>query len=418
MKKIILIFAFVSLLFSLSAQRDSRIHLDRYRAMHQALRFKLLGGYILPITGYGTLPKESPSFGAEIGYEFFTNNNKDWTVQWRRPIFGIALQTTYLGNPKEMGWEIALYPYVRWELLTLEWEKNRNFVLSARLGLGLAAMTETNPFNTSHFGFFGNFGLEGHFKLTDYDWIMLEIGFQKTNNGRLYSKHNSPNISPIVSLGYSFHFGGYQERPTNEHRSAYTRGLPYDFMLDIGMDAGFRDKDQYSWKDVPVKTSLHIGYLSKITNCWATGVGLDVDIVARSEESGLSFDKRFRPGIAWSNKFTMNRFRILFDWGLFIYDPERPSKYFYEYNILFGRHAWNYYRVGVGWRLYDNLVLQIVIHSQGFRCDYTGFGLSYEIPFKMGKFVDGKTRKSKNYQIWHEEYGDGIPHNYIHKVIE
>ena len=407
MRKLLLTITLTLLILPAVAQRASRIHRNRHFAMDQAIRAKILGGYILPFTDFGDI-SHTPSVGVELSYEFFTNNKTDWPIHWRKPIIGVALQYAYLGNNDLMGQMLALYPYVRWDL-----SRSDFFIYSMRLGAGFAGMTKTNSANSSHFGFFGNYTMKFQINITGFDWIMFDLGIDAFSNGGFSSK-SSPMLMPYASFGYMHRFMPYQSLSTNENDHPYTKPLPYTFMMNIGVEAGALD----DWKTI--KGTLHFDILGKITNCWATGVGFDAEYGQSISSDTLSYRKRVRGGISWANRFTMNRFHFIIDWGIYAYDPERQFKYFYSYNLLHG-HAWNYFRIGAGVRLYDNIYLQMNVHTNGLRVEYTSFGLTYEIPIYRHNYYNKKKKRFEPYQIWHPDHEEGgfkaTIHNYIHRPI-
>ncbi|MCQ2343352.1 MAG: hypothetical protein MJ002_00305 [Paludibacteraceae bacterium] len=407
MRKTLLAITLLTILIPLSAQRASRIHRNTHLPMDQAIRAKILGGYILPLTDFGKI-SHTPSVGVELSYEFFTDNKTDWPIHWRKPIIGIALQYNYLGNNDKMGQMFALYPYVRWDLTRSDF-----FIYSMRLGAGVAGMTKTNETNSSYFNFIGNYTMEFQINVTGFDWIMFDLGFNATNNCGLASLNNTM-LQPYASFGYMHRFMPYRVLSTNESDHPYTKPLPYTFVMDLGVDAGAKD----DWR--VVKGGIHFDILGKVTNCWASGVGLDGEYEQRISGDTTNIDKRLRGGVSWANRFTVNRFHFILDWGIYIYDPEKPFEYLYKYDLRNG-HAWNYFRIGAAVRLYDNLYLQLIVRTNGFRAEYTSFGLSYAIPIHRHNYYNKKKKRFMPYEIWHPDNDEmgfkATIHNYIHRPI-
>lgn len=365
MKRVCLVLIFIVTILSLSAQRASRTSRSTYYRQDQAIRVKIIGGYVLPLSTYGSIP-HSLTMGGELSYEFFTNNKNDWAVHWRKPVIGVALQGLNLGNASELGQMIALFPYVRWDLV-----RSKYFIYSLRIGAGLAGVTKLNNANSSYIGFVGNGSMEFQINLNDEDWITFDPGLEIFSNGGLASTE-FPMVIPYISLGYLHRFDSYQYITTNESMRPYTKPLPYKFMANIGVEAGGMD----DWKSV--KADLHADFLWKATNCWATGIGLDGSYGKRLHGDTLDVNKRLSAGLSWSNRLTMHRFHFIMDWGIYLYDPKCPGKYFYSYNPIHG-HSWNYFRIGAALRVYDNFFIQLNVHTNGFRAEYTTFGLSYSI---------------------------------------
>lgn len=407
MKKTALVILFIFTLFSVYAQRASRIHRNTFLPMDQAIRAKFFGGYVLPINDYGNITHD-PSFGAELSYEFFTDNKTDWPIHWRKPAIGIAVQGMNLGNSKEMGQMFGLFPYVRWDLTRSDF-----FIYSMRLGAGVGAVTKTNETYSSHFGFLGNYTMEFQINITGKDWIMFDLGLNAFNNGGMAAA-NSTIFMPYASFGYMHRFMPYRSLTTNESERPYTKPLPYTYMINIGVNAGGTD----DWSGV--KANLHVDILWRATNCWATGIGLDGDYGQRGSNDTTAIEKRLRGGVSWANRFTMDRFHFIMDWGIYAYDPERPFEYFYSYKPRHG-HAWNYFRIGAGVRLYDNLYAQVVVQTNGFNAEYTSFGLLYSIPVNKHNVYNKKKKRFMSYEIWHPDADEAgfkaTIHDYQHRKI-
>lgn len=366
MKRLYLLITISVVTFSLSAQRASRLDHSFHRPMDQALRIKFYGGYIPPLSYFGTID-HSVALGGEFSYEFFTNNSRDWAVHWRQPVIGIALQAMDLGNSNELGQMVALFPYIRWDLA-----RTKPFIFSMRLGMGVAGVTRLNHTNGSYFGFVGNADIEFQFNLNNDDWLTIEPGMDIFSNCG-FSSTEFPTPLPYLAIGYMHRFTPYQYLTTNESLHPYTRPLPDHYAVNISADAGAMN----DW--TMVRVALHADYLTRATNCWLTGVGLDGDYHKQlGNDTTTSISQRIRCGLSWSNRLTMNRFHFIADFGLYLYDPERPKEYFYRYNPIHD-HSWNYFRLGAGVRVIDNLYLQLVVHTNGFRAEYTSFGLSYSI---------------------------------------
>lgn len=407
MKETLVVIVLSLTMSSAVAQRASRIHRNIHPPMAQAVRARIMGGYILPVTEYGKTD-HTPSVGVEVAYEIFTDNRTDWRIHWRKPVIGAAIQFANLGNNRKMGQLLSLYPYVRWQL-----SRSDLFIYSLKLGAGISWVSRTNETNTSPIGLIGNCTMEFHINITGRDWIIFDLGVEATNNGG-FATENSTMLMPYASFGYIHRFFPYRSLVTNESERPYTKALPYTYMMNIGIEAGGLD----DWQSV--QAGIHFDILGKATNCWATGLGIDCEYRQQMSGDTTCITQRLRGGLSWANRFTMNRFHFIIDWGIYVYDSEKPFEYFYRYNIRNG-HAWNYFRIGAGVRLYDNLYAQVNVHTNGFKVEYTSFGLSYSIPVHKHNVYNKKKKRFMSYEIWHPDQDDEGSrmsiHNYIHRPI-
>ena len=82
----------------------------------------------------------------------------------------------------------------------------------------------------------------------------------------------------------------------------------------------------------------------------------------------------FRVAVGVNNEFRIGRITAILDWGIYLYDPirlaykdENGNKYekrpmLYKYNID-KEDGWNYFRLGVRCRVWDNLYVQTAVKT-------------------------------------------------------
>ena len=84
------------------------------------------------------------------------------------------------------------------------------------------------------------------------------------------------------------------------------------------------------------------------------------------------------------------------------YEPEVNPKYgtnrpmFYTYNIM-KEDGWNYFRLGMRCRVWDNLSLSVAVKTHLSRAEMIEWGVGYDIPLKR------KGDSNKEWEVFHHK---------------
>ena len=150
---------------------------------------------------------------------------------------------------------------------------------------------------------------------------------------------------------------------------------------------------------------MHAGAVYYLNNWYGVGAGFDVfynGAVTNETDRSLyckhhtyTTKDKIRGGIALNNEFKFGELTAIVDWGVYLFNPSR-NLYLdrhYEYgcdykNPLFfktmgagSEEAFHYWRMGVKYRVWDNLHLQVSAKQHLHICEFVEFGLNYQIPF-------------------------------------
>ena len=200
----------------------------------------------------------------------------------------------------------------------------------------------------------------------------------------------------FLTVGASYRF---DHCPRCEKPLPPKESFPYNFAANVTIAAGTRElyyKDSKRY----VIGSIHAGVTYQVAPFYAVGGGLDFFYDGAFNQQGYTsgmtkaekaeqqmhttynryyienenFINKVRVGISLDNEFPISSVTILFDWGGNIYDPlknaykQKKEKnnnsvgILYKYDIQ-KEDGWNYFRLGLRCRLYDNLYAQVSVKT-------------------------------------------------------
>lgn len=385
------------------------------------IKAKLYGGYILPINIHEKMDY-IPSAGVEMNFEMLPTGDNAWEQHWAFPTIGVGLVGVNLGNQETLGQMFAIYPYALWHFA-----KTQKFEFGVKLGFGVAGTTKKNIANGSYVSGYVSTGIDAQFNLRNDYAVAVELGTNHLNNCDIKFPNSTMNIV-YMTVGMRHRFGRYYRTPHARHAN----GLPYTMMVNITASGGGKAA-YFVDNHTAFCGSFHTDALWKITNCYALGIGADAFYNSTFVRQGTNGDKsytdkithsqyfiendnmsnKFRVGIAINNLFTMGRIGVIFDWGIYLYDPIRNAypnegttarrrNFFYPYNPN-KEDGWNYFRAGMRCRLYDNLYTQVSIKTHLYRIEFAEIGIGYSIPMRENVHMNRRTRKFNKIEVWHPD---------------
>jgi len=431
MKKLVVIFCLILTVLSVNAQ---------YKYSVRAMGY---GGKILPLSKNLEATAKGAVLGGEIAFEFQPTGKYQWEQFWNFPTIGIGFVGLDLGNPKILGQAFAVYPY-----LLVPAVERRYFKLNYKIGIGTSFITKTwkrcdtqNGVNAatansaigSIMNIYLNTGFNFEFPINDQFSITADLGYSHMSNGSVITPNTGLNIL-YGQIGAKYSFEKCRECRFVKN-PAYE--LPYDFMINVGMSGGVRQLHHLDKKSFFVG-DLHVGMTASIGNWYALGGGFDLffdgafnkrDFIVTSKSFTRyylpenRFENKIRFGISINNEFIIGRLTGIFDWGIYLYNPLKnfepgdeifikdkdgnitimpPFKkgVFYKYNID-KQDGWNYFRIGLRYRVWDNLFVSVNLKTHLQKAEMITFGVGYYLPFaRTGKHATMK-KELKNYYLYH-----------------
>ena len=370
--------------------------------------------------------------GLMFGIEFPSSQQRPWQQYLLNPTVGLGM--TYLNFGSERyGHTVALYPYI-----LLNCIRTQHFEMKIKLAPGLAVVNEhwytqedqnvdhyyeatTNAIFGCYLNAYLNAGLNLNFPITRNFAINGEFGFIHMSNGRTCM----PNV------GANIFYGGVgmtaSINPEEEREPINFPDIPYRWSLNITGAAGAVAQDIAEPKFAIA--TFHAGAIYNVCNWYGVGFGVDMfyngGITKNTTRNLYSKDPRityttkdkFRVGVGLNNEFAMGMLTVIFDWGIYLYNPTRH--YYYDYvrdyckdelikRPLFYKslgagvdEAPHYFRFGLKCRVWDNIYLQATCKTHMQIAEYVEFGVNYQIPFlKESKRENDKSIIFHNRKGW------------------
>ena len=406
MRKTISLIAFFIITLAIMAQPNTFV-----------FKTQMIGGEIIPINS--NLKKMSPnsSLGGELAIEFPSWNQYPWQQYLGNPTLGVGFIGLDLGNSKILGQAFALYPY-----LLIDIVNTPHFELKWKVGAGLSFFNKTynrvfNEFgNTPGWSYYGptcnnligsiinvhlTTGAHLNFPIKNNWAAHADLGYMHMSNGSVLQPNGGINILyASVGASYKLHT---KNKPDSHDKEKIFQSLPYKWSVNITGSGGYRELYYLDNKGYAIG-SIHIGATYNICNWYALGGGFDAfydGVFNPNTRFGryILDDKianLFRVAVGVNNEFRIGRITAILDWGIYLYDPirlaykdENGNKYekrpmLYKYNID-KEDGWNYFRLGVRCRVWDNLYVQTAVKTHLSKAEMVEWGIGYQIPLKRKK---------------------------------
>jgi hypothetical protein len=439
MQKFALIFYVFFAIFPANAQYRYSVRAQGYGGMALAMGDRH--------TEILTKQRKGIVVGGEIDFEFQPTGKHQWEQFWAFPTFGIGILGLDFGNPKMLGQAFAAYPYLLVPII-----KNNYFRLNYKVGAGMSFFTKfyknaphqegtlsgangepygANAVIGSVANIYLTTGANFEFPINNTLAISADIGYSHMSNGSIQTPNKGFNII-YAQIGAKYNFKDCNECKRNVKNPA--NKLPYDFIANIGVSGGFKELYYRDNKKFFVG-EIHAGLTTPLTNWYGLGGGFNLFFDGAFNKRDISdasfisksftryylpenkFENKIRFGISVNNEFIIGKITGILDWGFYLYNPlknyengekivkERNKKpfnkrIFYKYNIN-DEDGWNYFRLGVRYRIWDNLFVSVYVKTHLQKAEMITLGIGYYLPFaRAGKHATMK-KELKNYYLHH-----------------
>ena len=318
--------------------------------------------------------------GVDVRFGWRSTNNTYYNYINRFPSYGVGF-TSAVNYYSEIGRPMGVYAFGEFPFGKPYIERKLNFSYFAQVGLGFNMNpynAETNPTN----GFVGSavnihvhFGLKASYQLTKSIDAFTSIGTKHYSNGSIKKPNSGINFIPIA-LGIRLNLNQEEFFPVEKpvfpplekrgfwNISAYTGIKSYE----IGEKAYFRG-------------GVGVNYLWEISYKYRGGIGIDwfygAGAKARYPGENITFSD-------------VNSFAIVgsWEWNLTekLYMPIAFGVYLSKADLN-QETAGFYERIGVRYRVKENLFAGVQIKAHRAKADFFEFTLGYTIPDKVKKTV-------------------------------
>lgn len=401
-------------------------------------RFSLKAQYMMGfyVDKHSNMTADMPSapVGINLGVEFPSSQQRPWQQYLQNPTVGLGMTYMNLGSER-FGHVVALYPYIM-----LNCVRVKNFEMKVKLASGLGMVNEhwytqedqdvdhyyektTNAIFGCYLNAYLSAGLNLNFPITRNFAINSEFGFIHMSNGRTFM----PNV------GANIFYGGLGAiatiNPEEEREPINFPDLPYKWSLNVTAAGGCVAEDIEKQKFAIA--SFHVGAIYNVCNWYGVGPGVDMfynDGITKdtrrnlySKDARITYGpkEKLRIGMSLDNEFQLGLLTVIFDWGVYLYNPSRnyydeyvnlncqdglvKRPLFYKSSGPGSEEAFHYFRFGLKCRVWDNLYLQATCKTHMQIAEYVEFGMGYQIPFlRKGKRTAEKLLFHHEKQWWNK----------------
>ncbi len=311
----------------------------------------------------------------EMSIEKATYGNQRWEAMYAYPIIGVSLWTSYLGEFKEIGKAIAIYPFIDFPIFG-----DQTNSLNFRLGVGLGYLTNkfdriTNYKNFaigSHFNACGSLYFEYRYKPSKRFSLSISFGLTHFSNGATKTPNYGLNIlTANMGIAYFLH----KSNPYL-NKKILPELYPFEFdgrkTIKLEFLASYASKDmsqQYGQRFMVFAGFINILKQISYKSKWGMGFDATYDTSDKFllEKRGFSPVNSFqvlKTGVNVAYELMISKMSFLFNVGIYLSGKERSEGDLYQRLTL----KYNVYK-----QLFANLVLSVHLG----RAEYVGFGFGY-----------------------------------------
>ncbi len=338
--------------------------------VHKSLSVKFHRGIVLPFHDDMIYMLKDFSNGVELNYGSRNFSKNSWQANFNYPEIGLGLYYGTLGNDEIYGSGIALFPYINQYIY-----RSTRFSAEYKSSLGLAYVTKiydykTNPYNScisSHVNAYIGFGLLLDYRITDRIVFNATASLTHFSNGAVKKPNYGINIlSTTIGAKYMFN-----EKPTpviDKIKVSKSKEQEILVVVSCGQSQHFNNTSKY------YNVNLNVNYLWHLNSKKAIGIGFD-EIYSKSipyiwanfeEESYSSFSNSdyFVSSVFASYNIFLGKATAYIHLGAYVFSNIQPVQPVYP-------------RIGVRYRITDNLVSSLGVKASFCASEFLEFGVGY-----------------------------------------
>lgn len=315
-----------------------------------------------------------PSFEVNIAKETF--GRKKWQALFGYPTIGMAYWYSHLGNSSMIGSANAVFPFVSYPLL-----RDRKQEINFRVGLGLAYLTK-------HFDRLENYkyiaigshinaaiNLMGEYRYYAHERFNFAagIGITHFSNGSTKTPNYGIN-TPSLSLAFAYRLNkpsGYRQYKELPRLNKFEFPGEQLFYTGGGFNIAYKDMgNEYSRTFMIYNFFAHamvpFSYKSSAGIEFMANLNTSDPVVAERQGTILPGGyKKLRYGFGPVYHLQMADLKYNLGFGFYFHKIMAPS-------VL-------YLNVGLNYRLYGQLWLNLLLRTHYGQADFVSLGLSYEM---------------------------------------
>lgn len=303
----------------------------------------------------------------ELNGEKQTSGLKHWHHQWNLPKVGVSFYGADLGNPSQLGYSFALFPYIRFSTT-----ESRKLVFQIKLGSGLGYVSKAfNPDNNhknvligSRFNIVANVLGETRYRISKSLTASAGFSLMHYSNGAYKVPNLGINI-PSLSLGldYAFNRTNSQDPIDSLLKKGRFEGIVYGtFGIKENYPIGGK---KYTVFGLATEVSKYFGYRSKVSGTF--DLFYNPAIIPRDDPGPSTFGDYIatsQQGFMLSYAMVIDRLSLSVGQGIYF-----RSKYPLESQF--------YHRIGASYNVNKRIALRWILKTHFFKADNFEIGVGY-----------------------------------------
>ncbi len=308
-----------------------------------------------------------PCFELNISEQ--THGRRLWEQLFKYPVKGLGVYYSPLGNTKELGQGLAIFPYLNFCLT-----KGKKVNLYFRVAFGLGYLTrrfdtETNYKNiaiSTHLNAFMQLRYEMRWNITKRLGLAAGLTLSHFSNAAFKVPNLGINI-PTVHLGLSYKL--FRETPGQIKNDVPQADKRWQFAV-VGR---FGVNELYGAGGPKYPYYGLTGYFMKPLNLKRQiGIGCDIyysgavlEMIHRREIAIKSRFEAIRPGLSFVYIMNFSHLSLVLHLGAYLYNKENSDGYFYD-------------RVALQYTVKKHILFQLGLKTHLMRAEVLEFGFGYK----------------------------------------
>lgn len=319
--------------------------------------------------------------GVDLRFGWRSSQNKYYNYINRFPSYGVGF-TSAAKYYSEIGRPIGIYAFGEFPFGKNSHKRKLNFSYYAQVGVGFN-MNPYNPETNELNGFVStsvnahiHFGLKANYQFSKSFGVFTSVGTKHYSNGSIKRPNSGINFTPIaVGLRMNLDKKEFNPGENPDFPPLVKRGF-WDFTAFTGIKSYEIGERGY------FRGGLGINYLWELSYKYRAGIGIDWFY-------GAGAGKRFPDQVITFSQ--VNSFAIVgsWEWKLSerVYMPIGLGVYLTKADL--NQETANFYeRIGVRYRINNNLFTGVQIKAHKAKADFFEFTLGYTLPGTVRKIVD------------------------------
>lgn len=315
------------------------------------------------------------SRGAEVTFGRRAYGKDNWEKYFNYPEIGLGLFYATHGNVEIYGEGVALFPYINYKLI-----HTPRFTMQNKLAMGLGYVTKpyslvSNNYNMvfgSRLNVYIGMSLLLDIRMTDNLSFATGVSLNHMSNGAVKKPNHGINLLS-ASAGFKYHFNKALNPPVRDISAPDSNEREFFVIGSVGRSQGASFYPDFFWNG-----SVSLNHLWHTSKLRAWGVGADCIYYSAAphvfDEEGkiggdFSSKDYFFTGIFGSYNVFLGKTTLFGNIGAYLTYKIKPPQPVYS-------------RLGVRYRVTQQLMANFSIKASFFRSEFLEFGVGYRWNYK------------------------------------